>query len=248
MARLEPRVRAMLRAYRDAKASSPRDHRALWDRIETSLDEGVPGPGLEPPSAPRPGWVAPVVVVTAVATATVVAVLGLGLGLGDRASPPPVPSSTPPPSAPSEPSPAAPSPPPLPPPPVEPDPASAAVAAPPLPSSPTRRAKPRGGRDDPAHDDKQEPTVDPLLAEMALIQRARRALQAGQAARALEVLDAHARAFAQGQMREDRRVLRIEALCAAGKAPQARAEARMFLRTFPDSAHASRVRAMCAAS
>jgi outer membrane protein assembly factor BamD (BamD/ComL family) len=82
---------------------------------------------------------------------------------------------------------------------------------------------------------------------MALIRTARQALQADRPARALEVLDAHARAFPAGQMREDRQVLRIEALCAAGKAPQARAEVALFLRAFPGSAHAQRVRASCAA-
>jgi hypothetical protein len=87
--------------------------------------------------------------------------------------------------------------------------------------------------------------VDELRAEMALIREARQALQADRPAGALEVLDAHARAFPEGQMREDRAVLRIEALCAAGKAPQARAEAQQFVRAFPRSAHAERVRATC---
>ena len=40
-------------------------------------------------------------------------------------------------------------------------------------------------------------------------------------------------------------MLRIEALCAAGKAPQARAEVALFLRAFPRSAHRQRVRASC---
>lgn len=75
---------------------------------------------------------------------------------------------------------------------------------------------------------------------------ARQALRDGRPAGALEVLDAHARAFPRGQMREDREVLRIEALCAAGKAPQARAEVQLFLRAFPGSARAQRVRATCA--
>lgn len=88
--------------------------------------------------------------------------------------------------------------------------------------------------------------VDELRAEMALVREARQALQADRPAGALEVLDAHARAFPEGQMREDRAVLRIEALCAVGKGPQARAEAKQFLRAFPRSAHAERVRATCA--
>jgi hypothetical protein len=88
--------------------------------------------------------------------------------------------------------------------------------------------------------------VDELRAEMALIREARQALQADRPAGALEVLDTHARAFPEGQMREDRAVLRIEALCAAGKAPQARAEAQQFVRAFPRSAHGERVRATCA--
>ncbi|MCA9652658.1 MAG: hypothetical protein KC501_22260 [Myxococcales bacterium] len=86
---------------------------------------------------------------------------------------------------------------------------------------------------------------DELRAELVLIGKARRALQADDPQRALELLDAHARAFPQGQMREDRQVLRIEALCAADKGQQARAEARQLLRTYPGSAHAGRVREAC---
>ena len=44
---------------------------------------------------------------------------------------------------------------------------------------------------------------------------------------------------------EERKALRIQALCAAGKAPQGRAERAAFLRDHAGSAHADRVRAAC---
>ena len=85
------------------------------------------------------------------------------------------------------------------------------------------------------------PAIDPVLAaELALVDAAKRALAAGDAARALDRLAAHARDFRRGQLAEERQALRVEALCAAGKRPQARAEATLFLREYPASTHADR--------
>jgi hypothetical protein len=58
-------------------------------------------------------------------------------------------------------------------------------------------------------------------------------LHSGDAIGALAILDQHARQFPVGQMLEERATLRIEALCAAGKQPQARAEARRVRAQFP---------------
>lgn len=272
MARPDPRGRAMLRTYRSAKAG-PVEHRdALWSRIEASLDQGAPGPSLElePSVEPGPvrgsGWVVPAVAATVAVAALVVAALTLGSG-GSRdasrrraaaeatyetshdqapAEPVVVPTEALTGAAAAEP-------------PSTPTTTLTVGSEPPSPSARRRPARP-GGRDPlaPASDAVLAPTPalgedatvtvdDELQAEMALIRAARHALQAARPARALEVLDAHARAFPAGQMREDRAVLRIEALCGAGKAPQARAEVALFLRAFPGSAHAQRVRASCAA-
>ena len=93
----------------------------------------------------------------------------------------------------------------------------------------------------------RDPTPD-LTAELALLQRARAALDAHDFDAALRHLGEHAREFPDGQMREDRQLLRIEALCARGDAAQARAAASGFLREFPGSPHADRARNFCAES
>lgn len=88
-------------------------------------------------------------------------------------------------------------------------------------------------------------TAPDLAAELAHLQRARAALDAHDPALALQHLASHAREFPDGQMREDRQLLRAEALCARGDAPAARAEATAFLREFPDSPHQARVQSFC---
>jgi hypothetical protein len=93
------------------------------------------------------------------------------------------------------------------------------------------------------------PAIDPVLAaELALVDAAKRALAAGDAALALDRLAAHARDHRRGQLAEERQALRVEALCAAGKRPQARAEATLFLREYPASTHADRIARACPAT
>ncbi|WAS95547.1 hypothetical protein [Nannocystis punicea] len=84
-----------------------------------------------------------------------------------------------------------------------------------------------------------------LAAELELLRRARAALDGGDAAGALQDLAGHERAFAAGQMLQDRLLLRMEALCALGKGRQARAEAAVFLRAYPGSTHIARVQTIC---
>lgn len=93
------------------------------------------------------------------------------------------------------------------------------------------------------------PAIDPVLAaELALVDAAKRALAAGDAALALDRLAEHARDFRRGQLAEERQALRVEALCAAGKRPQARAEATLFVREYPASTHADRIARACPAT
>ncbi len=261
MAKLDTRGRAVLRAYRQAKFGPSEPQDALWARIEASLDEGALGPSIEPTPSPSSATLAPttvgptLVVAIAVAVAAIV-VAALALSPEDRAlASRPTPDQAPRAVVASEPGVA-----------THADAAaeSATIGTPPTspsaavvhdepldPSSasPRRRAPRRSDRDAAALEasDPEATQVDELRAELALIREARQALQADRPTGALEALDAHARAFPRGQMREDREVLRIEALCAAGKAPQARAEVQLFLRAYPRSAHAQRVRAMCVA-
>jgi hypothetical protein len=255
MHRPDPRGRAMLRDYRRA-TTTPRPQRdALWARIEASLDDGTVKPELEailePPVRPR-GWIAPVVAVVVAAAAVMIGALALRAGEARDAVGQRVPSQAEHEVAPRDLAPA-----------VQPRlpadapaleaagraPMAPAIAPAVAPAVRPRRVSSTGEREpsEPALSGDDRAIADALAAELALVREARTALRADRPAQALALLDAHARAFPAGQMREDRQVLRIEALCAAGKVPQARAEAAMFLRTFVGSAHAVRVRNACAA-
>lgn len=100
----------------------------------------------------------------------------------------------------------------------------------------------------PPHDvasPQESATTSALRAEMELLRRARDALEADRPREALEVLEQHVRAYPEGQMVEDRMALRIRALCAVGKGPQARGEAQVFLRRHPRSPHADQIRKTC---
>ncbi len=84
-----------------------------------------------------------------------------------------------------------------------------------------------------------------LEAETRLLRGARDALQAGDGARALSILDQHALAFPSGALSEERTAQRVFALCALGRVDAARAEAGVFLAAHPSSPLASRVRSSC---
>jgi hypothetical protein len=88
--------------------------------------------------------------------------------------------------------------------------------------------------------------IDPSLREeLAIIARANTALRLEHAADALRALDEHARRFENGVLSEERRGLRVLALCAL--APnQAALDARAaFLRSTPNALLAPKVRAAC---
>jgi hypothetical protein len=88
---------------------------------------------------------------------------------------------------------------------------------------------------------------DQLEAELGLLRAAQRELAAGNADRALELLDAHQRGFENGAMGQERRAARVIALCQAGRVAEARAEAARFLQQSPRSPLAARVRSACQA-
>jgi hypothetical protein len=85
----------------------------------------------------------------------------------------------------------------------------------------------------------------PLDAEVAMLRDARQALRDGRAARALALLDEHARRFPHGVLAEDCAAERVFALCALGSVDQARAEGLRFLASHGLSPHADAVRASC---
>jgi hypothetical protein len=74
-----------------------------------------------------------------------------------------------------------------------------------------------------------------LAAERALIEQARTALARGKAADALVLLGQHARAFARGQLVEEREALEILSLAATGQTTLARMRATSFRREYPNS-------------
>jgi RNA polymerase sigma-70 factor (ECF subfamily) len=85
-------------------------------------------------------------------------------------------------------------------------------------------------------------------AELALLRDARSALSAGDSRRALELTEAHARAFPHGVLAEERRATRIVALCSLGRFTEGRREAQAFVARAPDSPLAERVHTACAGS
>ena len=79
--------------------------------------------------------------------------------------------------------------------------------------------------------------------ELALIERARTSVDRGQAKAALGVLKTHRRQFPKGAFLEEASALRASALCKSGRAEAAAKASATFLRRYPKSVHAGRVRA-----
>jgi hypothetical protein len=76
---------------------------------------------------------------------------------------------------------------------------------------------------------------DPLLAEVTLLRRAQRALHDGQPAKALELAARHAALYPKSQVGVERDGLRVFALCALGRKPEAHALAAELLERAPRS-------------
>ena len=81
-----------------------------------------------------------------------------------------------------------------------------------------------------------------LTAELGALDRARLSLANGDARRALEELDAYDRGFPRGRLQIEAEVLRIDALAKVGRKDAARQRAEAFLRHYPNSVLATRVR------
>jgi hypothetical protein len=84
--------------------------------------------------------------------------------------------------------------------------------------------------------------TDRARAEARLVGEARDALRQHDAAGALAVLGATERRFPDGILLQEREALTISALAELGRSSEASARARAFLRAFPSSPHAERVR------
>jgi hypothetical protein len=98
---------------------------------------------------------------------------------------------------------------------------------------------------------KTSTTAAPVATEDALTVETRRlrdvhgALQSGDAGRALALLDEHAAAHAQGELRQERAAARVVALCELGRLDEAKVAMESFLREDPRSPLADRVRSAC---
>ncbi len=89
--------------------------------------------------------------------------------------------------------------------------------------------------------------VDAALGEeVALLRAAHRALDGGNAAGALTLLDRYARAYPSGTMEEESLATRALTLCALGRVVAAQDAARRLEAIAPRSPHLVRVRASCA--
>jgi len=73
------------------------------------------------------------------------------------------------------------------------------------------------------------------LEELALLDRARRAVAAGDFRAALQVIDRHARSFPKSQLGEEGEALRVSALAGAGLSKKADQAARDFESSYPKS-------------
>lgn len=86
-----------------------------------------------------------------------------------------------------------------------------------------------------------------LAAELRLLSSIRAALRRGDSSAALAGVAEHKQKFgAAGALVQELRAHEVEALCAAGRAAEARRLADEFLRRYPDSPHRARVAGECA--
>ena len=84
-----------------------------------------------------------------------------------------------------------------------------------------------------------------LEGDVLLLQDAHRALAAGDAARAVRLLDEHARRFPSSALEPERAAENVFALCQLRRVDAARAAAAAFLAAHPDGPLAVRVRGSC---
>lgn len=87
---------------------------------------------------------------------------------------------------------------------------------------------------------------DTIAEEASLLRAAHAALASGDGATAMTSLDEHARRFPRGALTEEREAARVMALCAQGRASEARASASAFVSANPRSPFAAQVRRSCA--
>jgi hypothetical protein len=130
---------------------------------------------------------------------------------------------------------------------VAPEPAEAPppVAEPEPPVVPATEAEPRAA--EPSRRSQAPAVADRLRAEVALMDRARAALERDDADALWRLTGEHARRFPDGALVEEREAWQAIAACRLGHA-RAAARAEAFLRAHPRSAQADKLRRACAAA
>jgi hypothetical protein len=229
-------LRDLFAAYRDVERMSPSGRAAAWRRLQAELD--APSPARAPPrpaATTRPlVWGALLLAAAALlflrrSAELVPAPPRDHQSVHDAAAPAPLPIEPPirsPQPRPPEPAPIT---------------ASPAPARPLIdPPAPTRRPS----RSSEPAEPPATPSTD-LEQELALLRTARDALTRGDHPAATAALADHARRFPSGHLREERLLLHVEALCAAGAHADARREAAAFAHDHPTSPHAKKILRVC---
>ena len=110
----------------------------------------------------------------------------------------------------------------------------------------TTGSKPRRRARDTTRGDTGPADADNTCAEeLRALKNAKRLSDTGKPEAALSVLDRAAKKFGKGSFDEERRALRVQCLCAAGRKDAARAAADKFFADFPASPQTERVRHAC---
>ena len=86
---------------------------------------------------------------------------------------------------------------------------------------------------------------DSLAEEVRLLSKAEQQLYAGHADDAMRTLAEHDRRFPGGALAEERMAARVQALCALGRVPEARADFAKLARAYPRSPQLDRARRFC---
>ena len=90
-----------------------------------------------------------------------------------------------------------------------------------------------------------QPPADSLAAETAYLQQVQSALVDHDGPRALTLIAKWRLEFPDGVLKQERQALRAVSLCEAGKTDAGRKASDRFLRRYPKSALAERVRGAC---
>jgi hypothetical protein len=88
------------------------------------------------------------------------------------------------------------------------------------------------------------PAASSLALEVAAVDRARAALDGGDAARARRLVDSYEAEYPTGAFMQEAEVVRIDALVREGNRGEAERVGKRFLGSYPKSPHAVRVRAL----